>query len=155
VDGDGPARIAVVNRSPGRLEALRAVHARLNAATRVDYIENSDPRVNDRLVRDLRPGSMVINATGMGKDSPGSPTTDAVEFPEGGVAWELNYRGELQFLRQALAQRERRGLDVQDGWRYFIHGWAVVMEEVFERTIDDAQLSRLAAASESERPSWK
>jgi shikimate 5-dehydrogenase len=98
---------------------------------------------------------MVINATGMGKDSPGSPITDAVVFPEGGLAWELNYRGELQFLRQALAQRERRRLHVEDGWRYFIHGWAVVMEEVFERTIDDAQISRLAAVSESERPSWK
>ncbi|HEX7263355.1 MAG TPA: shikimate dehydrogenase, partial [Candidatus Dormibacteraeota bacterium] len=59
----GPARIAVVNRSPGRLEALRAIHARLNVATRVDYIENTDPRVNDRLVRDLPAGSMVINAT--------------------------------------------------------------------------------------------
>ncbi|HEX7265379.1 MAG TPA: shikimate dehydrogenase, partial [Candidatus Dormibacteraeota bacterium] len=139
----------------GRLEALRAIHARLNVATRVDYIENTDPRVNDRLVRDLPAGSMVINATGMGKDSPGSPITDAVEFPEGGLAWELNYRGELQFLRQALAQRERRRLHVQDGWRYFIHGWAVVMEEVFERTIDGAQLSRLAAVSEPERPSWK
>jgi shikimate 5-dehydrogenase len=154
-DGDGPARIAVVNRSPHRLEALRAIHARLNAATKIDYIENPDPRVNDQLVRDLPAGSMVINATGMGKDSPGSPITDAVVFPEGGLAWELNYRGELQFLRQALAQRERRRLHVEDGWRYFIHGWAVVMEEVFERTIDDAQISRLAAVSESERPSWK
>jgi shikimate 5-dehydrogenase len=98
---------------------------------------------------------MVINATGMGKDSPGSPITDAAEFPEGGIAWELNYRGDLQFLRQALEQRRRRSLEVQDGWRYFIHGWAVVMEEVFDRTIDEDQLARLAAVSETERPSWK
>jgi shikimate 5-dehydrogenase len=98
---------------------------------------------------------MVINATGMGKDSPGSPITDAAEFPEHGIAWELNYRGDLQFLRQALEQRQRRGLDVQDGWRYFIHGWAVVMEEVFELSIDEDQLARLATVSEPERPAWK
>jgi shikimate 5-dehydrogenase len=144
-----------VNRSPARLEALQAIHAQLKVPIKVDYIENADPRVNDRLVRDLPPGSMVINATGMGKDSPGSPITDAAEFPEHGIAWELNYRGDLQFLRQALEQRQRRGLDVQDGWRYFIHGWAVVMEEVFELSIDEDQLARLATVSEPERPAWK
>jgi shikimate dehydrogenase len=155
VEADGPARISVVNRSQGRLDALRAIHARLDAPTKIDYVENADPRVNDRLVRVLPPGSMVINATGMGKDSPGSPITDAAEFPERGIAWELNYRGDLQFLRQALEQQQRRGLDVQDGWRYFIHGWAVVMEEVFELSIDEDQLARLAAVSEAERPSRK
>ena len=54
----------------------------------------------------LPPASLVINATGMGKDLPGSPITDRGLFPMRGIAWELNYRGELQFLHQALAQRE-------------------------------------------------
>ena len=58
----------------------------------------------------------MINATGMGKDLPGSPITEAGRFPMNGVAWELNYRGELQFLDQALAQREARNLTVEDGW---------------------------------------
>ena len=149
----GPARITVVNRSPGRLEAMRAIHARLNVGTKVDYVENVDPRVNDQLVRDLPPGSLVINATGMGKDTPGSPITDAAEFPEGGFVWELNYRGDLQFLQQALRQRESRRLQVHDGWRYFIHGWATVIEEVFDLNISHEQLSRLATLSEAERPS--
>ena len=155
VDSHGPARIRIVNRSPGRLEAMQAIHARLKAGIEVDYIHNADPRVNDELVRGLPPGSLVINATGMGKDAPGSPLTDQVEFPQGGLAWELNYRGDLQFLHQALRQSASRGLQVRDGWRYFIHGWAIVIEEVFDLRIGEDQLARFAAVSESERPSWK
>jgi shikimate 5-dehydrogenase len=126
----------------------------VNSVTRVDYIRNDDPRANDQIVRELPPGSLVVNATGMGKDTPGSPITDAARFPERGVVWELNYRGELQFLEQALAQRASRGLDVQDGWRYFIHGWATIIEEVFDLTIDAARLWRLASLSEAERPPY-
>jgi shikimate 5-dehydrogenase len=148
----GPPRIAVVNRSPARLKAMRAIHAKLSPATEIDYIENVDPQVNDQLVRDLPPGSLVINATGMGKDTPGSPITDEAEFPEGGLVWELNYRGDLQFLQQALQQRERRRLQVHDGWRYFIHGWATVIEEVFHLSLREDQVARLATLSESERP---
>ena len=148
----GPARITVVNRSAARLDAMRMIHARLSSPIEIDYVKNVDPQVNDQHVRRLPPGSLVINATGMGKDTPGSPITDAAEFPEGGFAWELNYRGDLQFLRQALSQVESRGLHVHDGWRYFIHGWAAVMEEVFELRIDDDRLARLAALSEAERP---
>lgn len=148
----GPARITVVNRSQGRLDAMRTVHAKVKSATKVDYIRNDDPKANDRIVRDLPSGSLVVNATGMGKDTPGSPITDAARFPERGVAWELNYRGELHFVKQALAQRARRSLDVHDGWRYFIHGWATIIEEVFDLTIDAARLERLATLSETERP---
>jgi shikimate dehydrogenase len=166
-------RITVVNRSRARLEALRAIHeftsprsgegreggaerrgaeGRGAELTKFVYVENADPLVNDKLVRTLPPGSLVINATGMGKDTPGSPITDAAEFPEDGFVWELNYRGELLFLHQALAQEKRRALHVHDGWRYFIHGWATVIEEVFNLSITDGQLSRLAALSEAERP---
>jgi len=145
-------RITVVNRTAGRLEAMRAIHSKLAPAAEVRYVENSDPRTNDRLIGDLPPRSLVINATGMGKDRPGSPITDAAVFPEGAYAWELNYRGKLEFLHQALRQAGGGGMHVEDGWRYFIHGWAVVMEHVFEIAIDGPKLDRLAAVSESERP---
>ena len=29
----------------------------------------------------------------------------------------------LFFMHQALAQREKRNLTVEDGWVYFLHGW--------------------------------
>jgi shikimate 5-dehydrogenase len=146
------SRIIVVGRTARRLAAMRAIHARVGSDTEVEYVENSDPRQNDLLIGDLRPGSLVINATGMGKDTPGSPITDAAVFPERGYAWELNYRGALQFLAQAQGQKASRRLHLEDGWRYFIHGWAEVMAHVFEIDMDDEKVARLAAVSESERP---
>ena len=138
-----PRRIVVVNRSGGRLESMRAVHQRLDARVPVDYLENSDPHENDRLLAALPPGSLVVNGTGMGKDIPGSPITDAATFPERGLVWELNYRGELDFLQQARRQEGVRGLNVEDGWRYFIHGWTAAIEEVFDVEITGAVLDEL------------
>jgi hypothetical protein len=69
--------------------------------------------------------------------------------------WELNYRGELQFLRQALAQRQQRDLRLHDGWRYFLHGWLTIIEEVFGVTIDGRKFDALAAISEPGRPSLR
>ena len=146
------SRIVVVNRTAGRLDAMQRIHAELDSKTRLEYVENSDPHINDGLISDLPTGSLVINATGMGKDRPGSPISGGAVFPQGGYVWELNYRGELEFLRQAERQRAARGLHVEDGWRYFIHGWAVVMEHVFEIEIGSAKIARLAEVSESERP---
>lgn len=146
------SRITVVNRTANRLKAMQAIHVNLGSRTAVRYVENSDPGVNDRLVADLPPGSLVINATGMGKDTPGSPITDAALFPDEGYVWELNYRGDLPFLHQALRHQASRHLRVKDGWRYFIHGWAVVMAHVFEIDIGSEGIARMAAVSESERP---
>ena len=130
--GDRPGRLVVVNRSAGRLESMRAVHEQLGAGVEVDYVQNDDPTENDRLLKSIPPGSLVVNGTGMGKDSPGSPITDEGVFPERSLVWELNYRGELDFLHQAERQREASHLVVEDGWRYFVHGWTCVIEEVFD-----------------------
>ncbi len=148
---DRPRRLVVVNRSQGRLASMRSVHERLDTTVPIEYIENSDPPVNDRLLAALPPASLVVNGTGMGKDIPGSPITDAATFPERGLVWELNYRGELDFLRQALRQQLACGLMVEDGWRYFIHGWTTVIEEVFQVEINGATLDALAALASSRR----
>ena len=66
----------------------------------------------------------------MGKDSPGSPIARGRASRQG-LVWELNYRGELGFLHQAQRHIDR-GLVVEDGWRYFVHGWTCVIEEVFD-----------------------
>jgi shikimate 5-dehydrogenase len=119
----------------------------------------ADPRVEARLTDDgseplaaLAPCSLVVNATGMGKDRPGSPLDPAARFPPRSAVWELNYRGELEFLRQARAQQRELGLRVEDGWRYFVVGWAAVIEEVFERPIAPAEIDRLSELAESARP---
>lgn len=126
-----PSRIIVSNRSPHRLDDIRRIHRAMNSGVPVDYVLAPSPTDNDAIVAELKPGSLVINATGLGKDAPGSPLTDGAVFPERGIAWDLNYRGDLVFLDQARAQKDSRHLQIEDGWTYFIHGWTQVIAEVF------------------------
>jgi shikimate 5-dehydrogenase len=129
---DRPARIVVSNRSQSRLDHIAAIHRAIGADIPVEYRLAPRPEDNDAILAGLKPGSLVINATGLGKDAPGSPLTDAAVFPERAVVWELNYRGDLVFLDQARAQERERRLQVEDGWTYFIHGWTQVIAEVFD-----------------------
>jgi shikimate 5-dehydrogenase len=128
---DRPSRIIVSDRSPARLEEIRRIHRELDAGVPVDHALASEAGDNDAIVASLKPGSLVINATGLGKDAPGSPLTDQARFPRNGIVWDLNYRGELVFLDQARAQESERGLQIEDGWTYFLHGWTQVIAEVF------------------------
>ena len=150
-EADSPERIVVTDRDAARLDALRAVHARLGRDALVDY-HRVEPGTGDELLASLPARSLVVNATGMGKDLPGSPVSDAAAFPDRAVVWELNYRGELEFLAQARRQAGARGLEVHDGWRYFLHGWTEVIAEVFGLEFDDRVFRRLAEAAEPLRP---
>jgi len=146
-----PTRIVVTNRSPARLEEIRRIHRELDSGVPTEYVLAPQPSDNDAVLAGLKPGSLVINATGLGKDAPGSPLSDAAVFPENGLVWEFNYRGDLIFLKQARAQQQQRGLVIEDGWIYFIHGWTRVIAEVFHVDIPVKgpkfdELSRIAAA---------
>ena len=145
-----PARIVVTNRSAPRLEAMKRVHAQINPGIEVEYHHCPRAEDNDQIVNRLPNGSLVANATGLGKDAPGSPVTEAARFPQGGFAWDFNYRGDLVFLAQARAQEQARKLRVEDGWVYFVHGWTRVIAEVFDIDIPTSgpkfdELSRIAA----------
>jgi shikimate 5-dehydrogenase len=74
-------------------------------------------------------GTLVVNATGLGKDRPGSPVSPGVTFPPGTVVWDLNYRGDLAMLRAA---RSRTGLVAHDGWSLFCHGWAAALGPILD-----------------------
>lgn len=139
-----PRRITIANRSQPRLDSAAEVLSGLNPKTALRYVLGPTPADNDALVAALPPRSLVVNATGLGKDAPGSPTTGAVDYPRDSLVWEINYRGDLIFKDQAEAQAQAKGLHVEDGWIYFIHGWTQVMEEVFHITMDDATLDRLS-----------
>jgi shikimate dehydrogenase len=149
--GDRPKRFVVVNRSLPRLEHLRAMVAGQNTDITFEYVHNEDPRRNDAIMAAMPSGTVVINATGMGKDRPGSPITDAGLFPLWAIVWELNYRGELDFMHQALAQRDSRGVIVEDGWLYFLHGWTQVIAQVLHTPIEGALFDRLATLAETVR----
>jgi len=150
-----PRRIVVTNRSPGRLDEMRRVHDELGVDVPVEYVLAAVPEENDRVCADMPPGSLVANATGLGKDRPGSPLTDDAAFPQGGRIWDFNYRGDLGFLAQARVQRDDRSLEIEDGWIYFIHGWTRVISEVFDIDIATSgpsfdRLSEVAAQTRSE-----
>ncbi|MBI9106202.1 MAG: shikimate dehydrogenase [Spirochaetales bacterium] len=140
---DLPSRIVINNRSQPRLTELKKHTAKMiknSDLSSLNFEFNLAPEAidNDAVVAGLKVGSLVVNATGLGKDGPGSPLTDDVVFPEKGIVWEFNYRGDLVFLDQANAQKKRRNLQIEDGWIYFIHGWTRVIAEVFHKDIPTA-----------------
>lgn len=146
-----PARVVVTDRDEDRIRALESVHRRLGEPAEVEYHVVSAPDRHDALLAGLAPGSLVVNATGMGKDVPGSPVGDTARFPQDGVVWELNYRGDLAFLRSAQRQEAERNLSVYDGWRYFLHGWSAVIAEVFHLEMTSERFARLATEADSLR----
>jgi shikimate 5-dehydrogenase len=146
---NAPGRVVVTNRSQHRLDEIRRIHAEVESDVPVEYLLAETAEANDAVLKTLNPGSLVINATGLGKDAPGSPLTDTAEFPEKSVVWDLNYRGDLVFLDQARRQETEKSLRVEDGWTYFLHGWTQVIAEVFDVTIPASgpvfdEISRIA-----------
>lgn len=149
--GDRPKRFTFVNRSQGRLDHAREMVSNLETDIDIEYIQNSDPAVNDKIMEEFSPYSIIINATGMGKDTPGSPITWEGIFPLNSIAWEFNYRGELDFMHQALAQVESRKVIVEDGWLYFVHGWTQVVSQVLHFDLTPELFKKLNEAASSVR----
>jgi shikimate dehydrogenase len=148
---DRPGKFVTVNRSAGRLVHMKEMVANQKTNIEVEYIQNEDPKVNDQIMAKMPLGSVIINATGMGKDTPGSPITDDGLFPMHGIAWEFNYRGELDFMHQAIAQKDSRNLFVEDGWVYFLHGWTLVVAQVLHVDLTKELFQRLATIAETVR----
>ena len=134
-----PERVIVSDVSAERLAHLRQLVAA--SALEIELVHNA--RDNDRILGSLPEGSLVINATGLGKDRPGSPLTDEGLFPRQAIVWELNYRGALDFLQQANRAAAKQGLAIYDGWEYFIHGWSCVIADVFHVDIPKERIPRL------------
>jgi len=150
--GDQPKRMIVVNRSQPRLTKLRRMVDDLGTDINFEYIRNENPTRNDEIMINLPDGSIVINATGLGKDRPGSPITDKGLFPIHGIAWEMNYRGALDFWHQAKAQEYSQNVTVEDGWLYFLHGWSQHISEVLHTDMDNSTFIELSEIAEELRP---
>jgi shikimate dehydrogenase len=148
---DRPKKFTFVNRSQGRLDHAKEMVGGLETDIEIEYICNSDPKVNDKIMEEFPPYSVIINATGMGKDTPGSPITWDGKFPMNSVSWEFNYRGELDFLHQSLAQVESRKVKVEDGWLYFVHGWTQVVAQVLHFDLTPSLFDQLNQAASTVR----
>ena len=150
-----PSRVIVTDTDPGRLDAVRRLHEQLGTEVPVECVLVSAPSDNDAVLAPLHPGALVVNATGLGKDGPGSPLSDEATFPADALAWDLNYRGDLVFLQQA--RRAPGPVHVEDGWTYFLHGWTQVIGEVFDVAIPTSgptfdALAAIAAETRGPRP---
>jgi shikimate 5-dehydrogenase len=150
--GNAPQKFIVVDILKERLDALKEIHQRLDTTIEFEYHLSNNAAENDALMADLPEGSMVINATGLGKDRPGSPITDSGVFPQNGLVWELNYRGALDFLHQAEKQAEDRKLIIEDGWAYFLYGWTQVITEVFQINLTQELFNQLDEVASALRP---
>jgi len=139
-----PSKITIANRSQPRIDAAREKLSSCLSRTRFEFCCEPTPAGNDKKMAALPEHSLVINGTGLGKDAPGSPITNDGKFPKNSLVWEINYRGELDFMHQAEAQQQERGLTIEDGWIYFIHGWTQVIQEVFHTPIAGKLLEELS-----------
>lgn len=140
-EGNYPSKIVVANRSKPRLDELEKICKELNpGGIEFEFYLTPEEGQNDEVMAKMGEGSLIINATGLGKDRPGSPLTDNCEFPKNAIVWEINYRGDLKFMHQAEAQQEAKNLKIEDGWMYFIYGWTSVIAEVFDIKIEGETL---------------
>jgi len=139
-----PKKVILCNRSVPRLESAKEHLKRVADRINLQCIHNPTPADNDATIGNLPPYSLIVNATGLGKDAPGSPTTDNINYPPNCLVWEINYRGDLIFMRQAKDQAEAKNLHVEDGWDYFVYGWTQVISEVFNVPIEGETLDKLS-----------
>lgn len=146
-----PSKVVIANRSQPRLDEIARIVQEINPDVEAEYHLTPEQGQNDDLLAQLKPHSLIINSTGLGKDRPGSPLTDSCSFPEESLVWELNYRGGLDFMHQALAQKETKDLYIEDGWIYFIHGWTQVVAEVFHIDITGSVFDRIEQISNETR----
>jgi shikimate dehydrogenase len=147
--------LLAIRAEPVRIVCVDRSEAALGEATRLaprPIVARAGDGPWDELIAAAPPGSLIVNATGLGKDRLGSPITERARFPEGAVVWELNYRGELHFLDHARAQAAGAGLEVHDGWDLFCHGWAAALGAVLELDDDPELGERFAAAAATVRP---
>ena len=168
VNGIGSARrILIVEHSLERSSKIQDLVANWPTKCRVDVLSGSGSGDLD-VVTSFSDGSLIINASGVGKDQPGSPVSDSVVFPLASTFWEFNYRGDLPLMHRAYLQERFPRTKVEDGKRYFATGWSVVMSKVAGRAwspsiaesfelvaFDDSQESGVMAALLVERNgSW-
>lgn len=139
-----PKHIIIANRSTPRLESAKEKLQGINPQVKFSFIHTPTPKDNDAILASLKPHSLIINATGLGKDGPGSPLTNDCIFPKNSLVWEINYRGELLFMKQAKKQEKDQNLYIEDGWIYFIHGWTQVIGEVFNINFNKEMIEKLS-----------
>jgi shikimate 5-dehydrogenase len=147
-----PGGLVVTDTDSGRLAHLADIARQVGPDVPLELVRVASTDETDAVLAAQPAGSLVINATGLGKDLPGSPIGADALLPRDAIAWDLNYRGDLRFLETAIRQSEDRGVRAEDGWTYFVHGWLQAVKEVFQVDVPTSgpafdRLSDLARAA--------
>lgn len=137
-----PPAVTVLDVDDGALAALRATARRCGVGD--DRLRLLDARTPVPVPEH----ALVVNATGLGKDRPGSPLPPGAVLPATATAWDVNYRGDLTFLADARAH----GATAVDGWDYFVAGWGAALTAIAGRPLTGDLLAALAAAAAPFRP---
>jgi len=88
IRGDNrPRRIVVSNRSQPRLAHIREIHESLGSDIPIEYCLVESAQDNDDILASMATGSVVINATGLGKDAV-IEEVFSVEIPVAGDRFE-------------------------------------------------------------------
>ena len=147
---DQTRRLTIIGRSQDSLDAIDRVRSRSGIPSEsVSLVRAAGVHAVGEIVSAAPAGSLVINATGLGKTAPGSPLPGPAAFPPGAVAWDFNYRGPLTFLSQARAASLRD----EDGWQYFVAGWSAALAAVHGIAFTQALLQKAMAAPGPQVPS--
>jgi shikimate dehydrogenase len=149
--GERPSDVLLVDIDDARLEDTAEQLEPLDPGHVVRLLKVDRALDNDRLVGRLPAGSLIVNATGLGRDRAGSPITGEARFPERAIAWDLDHAGEPTFLGQARLQQKARGLVLGDGFEAFVLGWMQAVADVFGKEPDEAMRTRLERAAASLR----
>lgn len=137
-----PHTLHLVDVSADRLHHAQNVAHRGPHPLRV-HIHLSDGSIRLSDLPDLPARSLIINATGLGKDRPGTPLELPAVWPEQAHVWDLNYRGDLPMLSDAERALGDLQIHVHNGWALFIHGWAESLSQILCRTIAGSLRQRM------------
>ena len=144
-----PAHLAFADIDPTALHNLQEVAGHCpTTPTEITYHPLASTTDVAHLAENLPAQSLIINATGLGKDKPGTPLPSDTRFPDHALAWDLNYRGDLTFLHQARSQ----GVPTIDGWDYFLAGWCAALTTIAGRSFTNGLLNAFAETARPLRP---
>lgn len=145
-----PQRLILTEVNKSRIENSQTILKKYDFNNILELCLVKDNETDD-IIKSLKKGSLIVNATGLGKDRPGSPFSQDINIPKNCYLWEFNYRGDLDFLRIAKNQELKSELFVLDGWIYFIHGWTQVMSRVFNIVNIEDYFDRFLEVANSRR----
>lgn len=146
-----PRKLYLVDIKEDHLSSAKQLFKSFDKECDIQYLCHTRALENDQLINLLPAGSLIINATGMGEDIPGSPLSDEVTYPAKSIIWDLNYRGERTFLKQAKAQESDCRLFIHDGWQCFIYGWTQALQLSLQTTFSQTKFNELAQIAEHYR----